>query len=159
LSTTATFDDVKRALPLLTELQLKEIINRCKMLASKDLANDDWLLEGIVVELRLLGIPVPSHEKIVRLNNFKAYSDKSYHLRAALERQGIKTRTEKRQLAKICCMCLIEYLKGFTDVSLPNMLMFIDHIPQALERAFPGYWSNRMLPFVIGRSFPDEMVH
>jgi hypothetical protein len=159
LSTTATFDDVKRALPLLTELQLKEIINRCKMLASKDLSNDDWLLEGIVVELRLLGIPVPSHEKIIRLNNFKAYSDKSLHLRAALEGQGIKTRTEKRQLAKICCMCLIEYLKGFTDVSLSNMLMFIDHIPQALERAFPGYWSNRMLPFVIGRSFPDEMVH
>lgn len=156
---TTTFDEVTRALPMFTEMQLKEIVNRCKMLATKEHQSDDWLLDGILVELRLLGIPTPSHDKIVRLHQFKSFSEKSLQLRTALENQGIKTRVEKRQLAKICVMCLIEYLKSFTDVSLPNMLTYIDYIPQALERAFPGYLSNRMLPFVIGKKISDEMVH
>lgn len=159
MSHTMTFDEVKRSLPLFTEMQLKEIVNRCKMLATKEPPNEDWLLDGILVELKLQGIPVPSLDKIVRLNNFKSFSEKSLQLRTALEAQGIKTRTEKRQLAKICVLCLIQYLKTFTDISLPNMLTFIDHIPQALERAFPGYWSSKLLPFVIGKSSSDAMVH
>lgn len=159
MSDKATYDSVKQTLPLLSETQLKDIMNRCKVLMSRELTSDDWLLDGIITELRLLGIPVPGLDKITHHNQFRSFSEKSAALRTVLEEQGITTRTEKRQLAKIVSKCLIEYLRGFTEISLMNMMTFIDHIPQALERAFPGYLSSGMLPFVIGKTIPERMVH
>lgn len=143
------YDEVKKAIPYLTQAEVKDLLNRCKSLLRRETDTSDWLLEGIVYELRLHGIVIPSTDKITKLSDYPAYSEKSDNLRALLEDQGINSRIEKRQLAIICAKCLIEYLKDFTDVSLPTMMRFIDHLPQAIERAFPGYLQCGMLPFML----------
>jgi len=143
------YDELKKAIPLLSQTEIKDLLNRCRLLLRKEANLDDWLLDGIVYQLRLHGIIVPSFEKIKNLHDYSAFSEKSESLRSLIEEQGISSKIEKRQIAIICTECMIEYLKGFTDVSLQNVMRFIDHLPQALERAFPGYLSSGMLPFIV----------
>lgn len=143
------YDELKKAIPLLNQSEIKDLLNRCKLLLRREVDTDDWLLDGIVYQLRLHGIIVPSFDKIKNLNDYRAFSEKSDSLRALIEEQGISSKIEKRQIALICAECMIEYLKGFTDVSLQNIMRFVDHLPQALERAFPGYLSSGMLPFIV----------
>lgn len=153
MSTKITYDQVKQAIPDLSAREIKDLYNRVKVLLKAEPAVDDtdWLLDGILSELRGNGIYVPAFSKIKSLPIYSSYAEKSEQLRTVLEKQGVATKIEKRQLAIICSKCLIEYLKSFTDVSLHTMLLHIDYIPQALERAFPGYLSSRMLTFLLNK--------
>lgn len=148
-----TYDEVKQAIPNFSEREIKDLYNRCKILLKAEPAvdNTDWLLDGILTELRSNGLYVPAFSKIKALSIYSTYAEKSEHLREVLEKQGISTKLEKRQLAIICSKVLIEYLRSFTDVSLHTMLMYVDRIPEALERAFPGYVQSRMLMFLLNK--------
>ncbi len=150
MSNKLTYSQVKQAIPDLNEREIKDLYNRCKALIKIDTTpDDDWLLEGVIQELRNQGIYVPAFSKIKTLPTYAAYAEKSEQLRTILERQGISSKLEKRQLAAITAKCLIEYLRSFTDVSLHTMMAHIDNIPQALERAFPGYLRANMLMFLL----------
>lgn len=145
----ASYEQMKIGLPQLTATQLKDLSNRCRALLSRETSDMDWLLEGIIDELKLQSIPIPPLSKIKANNFFPSYAEKSKAVRDILESQAPLTRLQKRQLAKICTKCLIEYLRSFTDISLATVMLYIDRMPVAIERSFPGYLASNLLLFII----------
>ena len=145
------YAELTTTLPQLTPTQLKDLSNRCKALLSRtdEVIDNDWLFEGILTELRLQAIPVPPISKIKASNIYTSYAEKSRTVRDMLEAQGHWTRLQKRQLSKISTKCLIDYLHGFTEISLANVLTYIDRVPLALERSFPGYLASNLLFCII----------
>jgi hypothetical protein len=145
------YEHVKETLPKLTQTQLKDLSNRCKALLSRsdEKVDEDWILEGLITELRLQGISVPSIAKIKSASHYPSYAAKSQDLRTSLETKYKLTKIQKRQLSKICIKCLIEHVRGFSDVSLWTLSNHIDEIPQALDKAFPGYLSSNLLMFLL----------
>jgi hypothetical protein len=149
------YEQMKTALPQLTPNQLKDLSNRCKALLSRETPEVDWLLEGIIEELKLKSIPIPAMSKVIASNVFPSYSEKSKVVRELLESQASLTRLQKRQLAKICTQCLVAYIQKFTDVSLATVMLYIDRMPVAIERAFPGYLASNLLLFIIRNPVRD----
>lgn len=148
----APFESVKQSLTSYSPKQLNELKARCSALLSiskQPETNEDWLLEGVFAEIKSRGIPIPPMSKLRLDNSFKSYSQKSEVIRTLLESQGDLTKLQKRQLAIICTKCLAAYLDNFTEVSLHSVFTFVDRIPEALERSFPGYLSSHLLLFIL----------
>lgn len=144
----AYYEQMKTALPQLTITQLKDLSNRCRALIGRETSDNDWLLEGIIDELKLQAVPIPPISKIKASNVFPSYAEKSKAVRELLEQSPL-TRLQKRQLAKICTKCLIDYLRSFSEVSLATVMLYIDRMPVAIERSFPGYLASNLLMFII----------
>lgn len=147
------FSDVLRALPSLNRTQLEELRTKAAFLISRrpntatSMEDEDWLLYGIKTELVRRGLENPDF--IFRKNeSFRSFITISPKVRELLESAapGLSL-TERRWLGEVAAKELAKYLR--VDISLRSMLEHASQIPQALNRAFPGYMEGRMLGIVI----------
>lgn len=152
------FREVLKRLPLLTVDQLKVVQVRSTLLSGGVVApevfeDNDWLLAGIVEELRRRGLwlhkyPIPA--KLIP----DAYRKASGAARVHLERgcSGTLRTAEKLALSKAAASALADYLiRAKVPVGPKTLLANVDKLPVALEAAFPGYWGIGMLSACLGK--------
>lgn len=168
----APYDRVMSMLPDLTKEQLAAVRNHAAALISVGGApkvvrqdpslgdRDDWILDGIYVELSKRGqarVVIPRNV-FLKTGRGTAYRNSSEPVRlwleAALPRIQIR---EKRQLGIICARSLALYLSAFTEVSLQTLTRHIHKMPAAIDASFPGYLESGLLDKVI-RSEDKEHV-
>lgn len=157
----------------MTSSNLLEVLNRLPKLAPEECAQvrqrlaflapettvplptdkEDWLLEGLTQELRRRGLwmrayPIP--KKLLP----EGFAEKSQAARAYLEKgaPGMKRREERVALAGMAAQVLVDYMVELkVPVSPKTLLNFAAQVPSAMERAFPGYWTNGLLGFLVRR--------
>ena len=147
-----SLSQVLELLPQLDAEQLEEVRNHLNALESLTAApstENDWLLQGVVAELRDrgLGETVPERLRLTNRRQYHGYIDKSARVRKFLEENlpGL-TRMERSQLGRLAASCLAEFIAKFRTVSLAGMLQSIDLVPAAVEEAFPDYVRTGSLP-------------
>lgn len=155
-------DQVLDLLPQLSEAGLQEVNKHIKALAQfhkTDLldAQDDYLLQGVFYEIEWLGLAetIPQFFRIRNKASFNFYGEKSARLRAMLERHVPDlTLTEKVALGRLCIRCLREHVEKWRAIEFSSLLANIEHLPAALDNAFPGYIRNGALRVIV-RSLTD----
>lgn len=145
---------VLKTLPKFKPAELEQIRQRISFLLgtkpkSKD--NQDWLLEGITIELRKRGLwaggmlpqrltptDYPAKAELVKQHLLRGIADPNPRL------------IERMSLAGLAGAVLMDYLQKIrVPVTPKTVLINIEKVPVALEEAFPGYWSQKLLGFCI----------
>lgn len=157
----AEYKDIIAALPHLTSRQLLEVRKRVGALiavtkaeqGAKEVA-DDWLLEGILAELRRqgLGTVIPPLQQLKGLQAYKTYSAHSVQIRFWCEEQiPHLTQVEKQAYGLLIGKLLAKYVARWAEVNLRVLLEQVKVVPEAIEAAFPGYAQAGLLKVVIRR--------
>lgn len=149
-------DDFKTVLDVLARLsraELEAVRNRCTALlgmtvappaddAARDRAIADWLLDGIMSELknRGLGASVPPLSRIVELRDYAPYAGAAAIVRKLIEEHVPRMKlAEKHAMGIYCARALGRKVEAFAPVSLLTLLRNISMVPEALEESYPGY--------------------
>lgn len=114
----------------------------------------DWLLSGIITYLAGAGW-ISSKGAVWDLRRRKSYQvykrklpDVMQYL-VSIEKQA-NTRTRHRpKLAFLCARALVELLEQRNIMSVNAVLTQIDKLPEALNKAFPGYAPAGLFSFVL----------
>lgn len=147
------FADILRTLPALNRKQLEELRTKAAFFIQRrpdvnvSMEDEDWLLSGIKKELVRRGLEKPDF--VFRKNDsYRSFVTTSVKVRELLEEAapGLSL-VERRYLGEIAAKELARYLR--VEITLRSMLEHASQIPQALNRAFPGYMEGRMLGIVI----------
>ncbi len=144
------------ALPTLNRQQLEGIRQRASLLLqhrthkNESIEDEDWLLAGILTELKHRGLSNYQNFRIKKSSSFAGFQTQSETVRILLEQgaPGLNL-VERRFLGEIAGYELANYIKGWTDVSLYTMLENVGKVPMAIDHAFPGYLASKMLWVVI----------
>ena len=153
-------------LPQLSALEIQEVkkrilalggispvsANEGKQKITIDVPTDDWLLEGILEELRRrrLGSTIPPQFRIKNLRSFSSYSPKAERVKTFISENYPKLSVlEKKALGLILGRCLARSLESWADISLDTMLRNVDKVPEALDKSFPGYLRGGLLPVLL----------
>ena len=138
-------------LPNLGVEDLERIRARCSALLgivqhghkplSDAVTTDDWLLAGLLHELKAYGVPVSSVQFVQRSREYLLYTKNVVGVIDWINAATPDlTKTERMAFANVAARSLRRFL---TDrkipVSLRAMLGNVANIPQALEQEFPGY--------------------
>src|SRR6266702_495958 len=155
------YNSILLTLPSLTRTQLEEVRRRASYVLQLTAGNvrkqvleqQDWLLEGIVSELKYRGLWIDAFKFHIKNNkSFHSYQTKSEKVRELLEQASPNmTLIEKTVLGQICgyeLACLLRM-----NVSLHDMLEHVDLIPIAIDKSYPGYLASRMLGVIIKKRF------
>lgn len=131
-------------------IALKQFLPAPKM---RDHNPTDWLLDGIIMELeaRGLGASIPPKGAFPRLKPWKDYLRVRPDLQHwANQRAGVTfTRTEWAVFGTLAARILANHLASFTEVNIRTMLVHVDELPEAFQKAFPGYAESRFLGMLI----------
>lgn len=143
-------DQIISLLPKLSAHDRQQVMAALKLLGTKDDAGamvlgaqTDWLLEGICVLLRERGLGKVTQASLrSRSTAIKPYNNKLGQVLAFLaeveETNGLGKR-ERPALALTCARTLADWLAARNMLSDTTMLSMVDHIPEALDAAYPGY--------------------
>jgi hypothetical protein len=151
--------EVLRRLPGLSRDELKQVELRLQVLgqfhkhdaATNQNPTEDWLLDGIFVELERRGICGRAPDSRVR-DLAPGYYAESKSVRAELLRSfgGSPTSRIKRAYGAACARALIEYLSaGPGPLNLSRLLMNIGKVPEALDASFPDYRASGLLHLIV----------
>jgi predicted secreted protein len=156
------FPEVVAALPHLSRVELDQLALRLQALrggsklakiVNKNQSPDDWLLHGVELELRRMGI---SNKYLVRgWKTFAAsYGERAEAIREKLEQhmgEGM-TQAEKIALGRMAARALADYLRPIATISPKLMLSNIDKVLVALDQSYPDYLRTGMLRFLLHRN-------
>lgn len=151
----AKYESILLAIPQLSGKQLEEIRKRCNATLAlrapgKTAVSDDWLLRGFQRELVNRGLDEP-REVRVKVSN-TAFITQSERVRAILEKgaPGLD-RNELLALGELVAECLADYIQSWdkSGLSLGTMMRNVSRVPEAVDRAFPGYLQAGFLGMVI----------
>lgn len=151
--------EVLKRLPLLSAAELLQVQQRIVALgcltvqavaAPKDF---DWLLAGITSELRQRGLwaqkVIPARIVPSRYKE-EAPLIRSYLLEGWSPTPNAPRANELTILGTLAANALAERLRrAQVPVSVKTLLNNVDKVPAALDDAFPGYWSNKLLRFCV----------
>lgn len=152
----ADLDEVLKRLPKLAAADLDKVALRITFLrggtpAKNSASEYDWLMEGFLVELRKRGLWT-GNSAPKKLISYQ-YLEKAAEVRAFLLQglgRGKLSAPEQLLVGALAGAVLIEYLsKAKVNVTLKVLLLNVDKVPTALEAAFPGYWSAKLLAFCL----------
>lgn len=157
--TQAPLETILGLLPRLSAKDREQVRQRLIALATLDLgpkARDhdptDWLLDGIVAELTARGLEtsIPPKGAWPKLLQWKQYCAARPGLESwAVKRAPTFTRTDWAVFGLTAARVLATHLTAFTEVNIRTMLAHANELPEALQRAFPGYAESRLLGFII----------
>lgn len=152
----ADLDEILRRLPNLAPADLAKVALRIDFLrgaapGKNKSAEYDWLLEGFLVELRKRGLwagnAVP--KKLMSPHYVEKAGEVKAFLLEGLNRVKLNS-AEHLSLGALAGRVLAAYLsKAKINVTLKVLLLNVDKVPLALEAAFPGYWSAKLLAFCL----------
>lgn len=152
----AAYDQIIKLLSECSKGELEQIRKRCGALASigpkhrveTQNVKDDWLLSGILEELknRGLGSSLPSDFQIRNRQSFASYYKRSEKVREVFEEKVQLRNGDKLALGRICARCLARKVDEFAPISLDSMLRNINLVLEGFENSFPGYISSGVMP-------------
>lgn len=152
----------------LNRKELEEVRVRCALLIqtkttayTSSLEDRDWILDGIILELRNRGLAnETANFRIRNSKSFKGYQTKIEKVKGLLDKAGALefTITEKMFLGEICAYELCNYLSHWNnlDLTLTSVLERVDYIPHALDKAYPGYLASNMLKLLMLRLYNSK---
>lgn len=116
----------------------------------------DWVLLGIINYLTGRGELTSQFAayELQRRKAFSSYQRKLPEVRSyleRLERQAITKTRHRPKLALLAARALAELLEARNIFSVNAMLSQIDKVPEAIERAYPGYASAGLFSFIINQ--------
>lgn len=154
----SSLQEILRQLPSLTKKELEEIRLKAGALLSlsseapPSALTEDWLLDGITLELRRRGLwlrtyPIP--KKLLP----DGYSAKASAVRSHLLK-GVGTTVvnpaQRMSLGELAGSALADFLlRRKVPVGPKTLLGNVEKVPGALEEAFPGYWEQGLLGFCL----------
>lgn len=151
-------------LPNLSAADLAEVATALKLTQSltgstsgptaRALAEDDWLLAGIVAHLSRVNLLTGENSlfELKRRGAYKEYLKKNAQVKGfllTLEKQLKSSTRHRPQLALLCAQALHELLESRGYFSVSAMLSQIDKLPEALDSSFPGYISGGLLQYIL----------
>lgn len=117
---------------------------------------EDWILDGILHELRRrgLGETIPGEFYIRNKQSFAGYAERAERIRTLFETSNrmywlTSTTATKISFGRMCAQLLAKKVDEFAPISLDTMLRNVGLIPEAFENAYPGYISSELLPMLI----------
>jgi hypothetical protein len=140
--------DILAALPSLKPEELAQVQARLALLAAKPKDGEDWLLQGISIELKRRGLwSGPS--TLPRRMLPTGYAEKAEVTRAFLLK-GLGKKAprgvELIALGALAGAAIVELLtRRGIPVSPTSVLNALNRVGPALEEAFPGYWASAAL--------------
>jgi len=154
-----TIQDIIWAIPSLNRKELETVKKTVqyhlgKKASSNSIEEEDWLLAGLLAELRRRGIANKGDGfRIKKLSSFASFQTKSIEIRSLLEESAPSLNIiERKYLGEIAAYELANYITWY-DISLNVLLENINLIPLAIEKSFPGYMSSKMLGIIIQHRF------
>jgi len=160
----SNFQKICDLLPSLDRGELEQVRTRCayqlqhKTAKQTIVDQQDWLLEGVLAELQFRGIYTSRNQlQIKNPRSFAGYTTKATAVRALLEHAAPNlTSLQKMSLGRVSAHELFEFLTSWKDedgvsrpVTLNLMLESVHLVPNALDRAFPGYMASQMLGLIV----------
>lgn len=153
ISSAASYAEVLLSLGRLNRKQLEEVRRRAAFFLQHktepdSVEDEDWLLTGILTELRRRGLDSRSF-RIKRASSYASFQTQSENVRELLltAAPGL-TAVQRRALGEVAAYELASYL-SWTDVSRETMLTYVARIPEAIDRAYPGYMASQLLGLVV----------
>lgn len=150
-----TVEGVLNMLPQLTKTDLKRVrIEINSLLAATQDVNDDFEVMFYDTLCRLwqmqgLGKPTP-YPVFKKSQLYPQFTDKIEHLKQFIHEQ---VGDEKSRVLKITRLCLHCYIKKARNDFVPRDFTWaitnIEQIPEAVDRYYPGYSSQRLLSWLI----------
>lgn len=147
--------EIKKRLPRLKPSELETVRATIDVLlgAPKPVASEkDWLLEGLLAELRRRGLW--TRYAMPRELLPSAYPAKAVAVREHLLHgcRGPLKYVEQLALAQAAAAALASWMIKCKIPVTPNTLLAnLHNVPLALEESFPGYWASKMLDSCIAQ--------
>jgi len=114
---------------------------------TRDKSEADWLLDGFKWVLSQRGIPLGRGRTVAGL--IKVYEAARPEIVAYLDHAIPDLKPPERvALGRLIGRCLAQYVQSFAELSLQMLLQNTQKIPQAVDRAFPGYVEAGLLPMI-----------
>lgn len=143
-------DQIISQLPKLSATDRQQILAALKLLGTKDDASamvtglqTDWLLEGIVLVLHERGLgkftQAALRSRTVIIKPYNAKLGQVLAFLAELEEANGLGKRFRPALAVTCARALADWLNKRGMLSVATMLSMVDHVPEALDAAYPGY--------------------
>ena len=149
------YEDLLVSLTQLSRVQLEAVRQRTAVLLQLKtgtgitVEETDWLLAGILTELRRRGLDARDNFRIRSSSAFAGFQTQSQSVRALLERVAPDlTMVQKRALGEVAAYELARLIT-WTSPSREVMLMNIARAPEAIDRAYPGYLEAGLIHLVI----------
>lgn len=153
-----SLDEILKLLPELSKVELSTVRNHCSGLISigKEKPSiseirQDWLLEGILQELRSrgLGETIPSEFFIRNKSSFGNYAERSEKIRKLVGNAIGNSSVDLLALGRVLGRLLAQRVNSFAPISLETLLRNVGMIPEAIDAAYPGYLAAGMLPMLV----------
>lgn len=153
------FKDIMGSLRSLSRTQLEAVrkqaayhLQHQSSRGSAPVEEEDWLLLGLLTELRRRGLDGRDF-KIKSSSSFAGFQTQSVGVRELLLTAvpGLSA-VQRRLLGEIAGYELARYLESWSppkEISRANLLMYVSRVPEAIDRAFPGYMAAGMLGLVV----------
>jgi hypothetical protein len=125
------------------------------------LGEADWLLDAIVDELQHRRLPVPTRSALKALSQYRTYARDSKSVRAWLERSAKLEPSQRGDFGRTVVRAYFGHLERWSNpppISVGTALVFIRHLPEAVEAGFPGYADRGLLP-VLAQRRSDSRHH
>lgn len=149
------FDALVKRLPELTKNQMTTLRRHLLFLIddkeSGSVANEDWILHGIVSVLneRGMGYMIPPNFRIRKARAFAGYETQADRVRTLLtDAVPDMTVTEQRSLGVIAARALADHISSWSSISFESLMRNVSKIPEALDEAFPSYISSGLLRYL-----------
>jgi hypothetical protein len=141
---------------------LNQLIKRARALMAlssvkdepeKEVDPHEWLLDGVHHELKRRKLYTALPLKLIQ--GLRSYKQKFAPCAPAMGEWLVgllpedATRTDKLALSCLAARCLAQYVSRFNEVSLENLLWYYPSLPAAIERNFPGYCRQGLIPLLL----------
>jgi len=154
------YEDILATLPHLSREQLGNIQKKCAaaiaLAGGKRSGDDDWLLRGIHVELIRRGLEEERLQPIQAKGANAGFTTQSERVRSVLEKgaPGL-SRNELYVLGEIAAQCLANHIDSWDKggLSISTLMRNVSRVPEAVDRAFPGYLEAGFLGMVVHGHF------
>lgn len=150
------YKEVIDSLSRLNRAQLEQVRRRCAFLLQHQqsglvsVEQEDWLLLGILSELRFRGLDKGSFQ-LKNHSSHASFNTQSEKVRELLlEAAPGLSAVQRRALGQVAAQALASYLT-WTNVNRDNMLRYVSRVPEAVDEAYPGYLESRLLHLVVGQ--------
>ncbi|MDE2426277.1 MAG: hypothetical protein KGO96_10275 [Elusimicrobia bacterium] len=152
--------EVLKSLSSLRRSELEEVKKRATFLLQHSMSvvesveEEDWLLYGIMEELKRRGLHSGGDFRIRHASSHAGFQSQSERVRALLlEAVPGLSLSERRLLGMLAAESLATYISKWRpeprEVSRDNLLRYVGKVPEAIDSSFPDYLSAGMLASVL----------
>lgn len=154
------YSQIISGLSSLDRAQLEEVRRRCayylqhRSSSPEPVEDEDWLLAGLFAELSRRGLEQRTNFQIKKPVSFAGFQITSAAVRVVLlQACPGTTAVQRRALGEVCGYELAKFIESWSHpqvICRDTLLRHVGKVPDAIDRAYPGYLGAGLLSVVIG---------